>query len=285
LVQVLIILVSPVLRDTIELQGGDVLRFSAVFFEGTGISLSSLDDSGSGGCACEALPSVSARGPREHCSVDRVQHHPPHRGGNGPADHVARGRLGVVSYQNMRSHIRKTIDATLQNDADQIAFHVERLLHAITRTPRALQATTASQRPPGYCGPEQLPGPFFLSYQLPEQVSFRIALCDLKGEFLAGNAQRSSYASLRDKALVQQVSRKGLPLPRCFLTSVMLPPDRAPVRPSASMGPQGMLVMDILLDDIFSRAWREKSAASMNVSFRCCDARSGSKRPLGEETS
>jgi len=184
--------------------------------------------------------------------------------------------LGVVSYQNMRSHIRKTIDATLQNDADQIAFHVERLLHAINENAESIAGNySIASALRDTAGRSSYLVPFFLSYQLPEQVSFRIALCDLKGEFLAGNAQRSSYASLRDKALVQQVSRKGLPF------AAMLPDERHvglriahPVRPSASMGPQGMLVMDILLDDIFSRAWREERAQrSMNVSFRCCDAR------------
>jgi PAS domain S-box-containing protein len=194
--------------------------------------------------------------------------------------------LGIVSYQNMRSYIRETIDATLQDDADHIAVHVERLLHAINENAESIAGNySIANALQDAEGRSSYLVPFFLSYQLPEQVSFTVALCDLKGEFIAGNAQRSPHASLRDKALLEQVARRGVPY------AAMLPNKKQaglriahPVRPSASMRPQGMLVIDILLDDVFNRAWREEGRhRSMNVSYQYGDARIWERTTFAEK--
>ncbi len=182
--------------------------------------------------------------------------------------------LGVISYQNMRTYIRGTIDATLRDDADHIALHIERLLDAMNENAAGLAENSiianALHDPEGR---SRYLVPFFLSYQLPEQVPFTIALCDPRGEVLAGSAQNSSFPLFRNKTLLEQVIRRGSPY------AAMLPDKQQnilliahPVQPPASTRPQGMLVLEVLLDDVFDRAWRSEGARrNMNVSLQCCD--------------
>ena len=182
--------------------------------------------------------------------------------------------LGAISYVTMRSQIRDAIDATLRNDADHLALHIERLLDAINENAASLASNNIiSNALKDPAGRSRYLGPFFLSYQLPEQISFTIALCDPKGAVLAGNAPLSSYRSFRADDLLKQVIRNGSP------SASMLPDKRQniimaayPVPAPASTKMQGMLVLEILLDDIFERAWQAENAhRNMNVSLQCCD--------------
>jgi PAS domain S-box-containing protein len=179
--------------------------------------------------------------------------------------------LGAISYTTMRSQIREAGDAGLREDAERLALRIERLLDAISENVAGIAANYIMSN--GLQDPEgrgRYLGPFFLSYRLPEQISFTLALCDRKGAVIAGNAQLSSYRSFRDSALLKQVIRNGSPY------ASMLP-DRQqnitraayPVRATASTKTRGMLVLEISLDEIFERAWHTENArGTMNASLQ-----------------
>ena len=182
--------------------------------------------------------------------------------------------LGAISFTTMRSQIRESSDAGLREDADRLALHIEGLLDAINENVAGIATNYIMSN--GLQDPQRRGrdlGPFFLSYQLPEQISFTIALCDRKGAVIAGNAQLSSYRSFRDSALLKQVIRNDSPY------ASMLPDKQQniimaayPVRAPASTKTQGMLVLEISLDEVFERAWRTGNArGTMNVSLQCCD--------------
>ena len=182
--------------------------------------------------------------------------------------------LGTATYFGIRTLIRQNIGDALRRDAEHIAFHIEAFLDALNDNAEGLannfivkNAVKDKQIRERYLVP------FLRTYQLPEQISFTLDLCDQRGTPLAGTSETTGTTYPRSAALLDQVIGRGLPYAAILhgeknRTLLLAYPVHTSLSPTAS----GMLVWEIALDEVFRHALHADSVQKdMNITVKCCD--------------